>query len=94
MPQQSRGRWRALAAAKEALIAPGCATSALARVGPEIRALAACFRLFNRLFYWFIGRFHPFLLPLFCYAYLTRACNLQVIYWREPKNSEIIILSL
>jgi hypothetical protein len=44
------------------------------------------FRLFNWLVYWIIGRLRPFLLRLFCYAYITAACILQVIYRREPKN--------
>jgi len=55
-------------------------------VGRERWAPAARFRLFNRLFYWVIGRLRPFLLRLFCYAYIAGACILQVIYWRELKK--------
>jgi hypothetical protein len=44
------------------------------------------FSAVNWLVYWIIGRLRPFLLLLFCYAYITVACILQVIYWREPKK--------
>jgi hypothetical protein len=35
---------------------------------------------------------HPFLLLLFCYAYITGACILQVIYRREPKILKLLHL--
>jgi hypothetical protein len=56
---------------------------------PEMAGGRGAGRLFsaaNWLVYWIIGRLHPFLLRLFCYAYITVACILQVIYRREPKN--------
>jgi len=62
------------------------------RAGPAIPAPAATFPSFNRPFYRLTGRLCLFLLPLFCYGYGIAACILQVIYRREPKNSEIIAL--
>ena len=62
--------------------------------GPAIPAPAARFPSFNWPVYWIIGRLCLFLLPLFCYAYLTGAIILMVIYWPEPKNSAIISLLL
>ena len=88
MPQQSRGRQRAVAAAKGALTAPGCAAS-LRPPAPRSGCrppVFGCLTGFNCLFYWIMVLFRPFLLPLFCYAYLTVSSILLDKYWRGAEK--------
>jgi hypothetical protein len=40
----------------------------------------------NWLVYWLRGCFYPFLVPLFCYVYLTVSSILLVKYWSHPEN--------
>jgi hypothetical protein len=60
---------------------------------PARPALTVHFPLFNWPVYWIMGRLCLFILPFFSYVYVTVAIILMVIYWPEPRNSEIITLS-